>query len=73
MRILYVRLDSEPGVNFGIEFEDGPAKVEAARGRIVEMRVDLPAPHQGKRFRVTVARDGLPVVTVPEQGWIELS
>jgi alpha-amylase/alpha-mannosidase (GH57 family) len=66
-RFLYVRLDTIIG-KFGIEFDNGPAEAEVATGRIVEMR----APRQGDRFRITVRRDGLPVETVPAQGWIEL-
>jgi hypothetical protein len=68
-KYLYVRLDGAGDGSFGIEFEDAAVEAEVAAGRIVELR----APRAGQRFRVTVARDGLPGATVPSQGWIELS
>ena len=65
---LYVRLDGAGAMQFGIEFDTGPAQVEHARGRVVEMR----ARRAGKKFRVTAARKGLPSVTLPPDGWIEI-
>jgi hypothetical protein len=65
---LFVRLDGAAAGNFGLEYENGPAVVQVARGRVVEMR----APRAGQRFRITLARDGLPFETIPAQGWIEL-
>jgi len=47
---LYVRLDGAAKAAFGIEFETGPAKTEVVTGTIVEMS----APRDGNRFRVTV-------------------
>jgi hypothetical protein len=63
---LFVRLDAAGAGKLGIEFEDGPAQARVAAGRIVEME----APRTGNRFRVTVERDGLPVMTLPAEGWI---
>jgi hypothetical protein len=63
---LYVRLDGVDGDAFEIEFDTGAAKVEIARGRIVELK----APKSGKMFRVVVKKDGLLVGTLPAQGWI---
>jgi len=37
------------------------------------MEVKMEAPPSGNRFRVTVARDGLPVIRVPAEGWIEIA
>jgi alpha-amylase/alpha-mannosidase (GH57 family) len=65
---LYVRIDGDVKGNYSIEYENEPAAVRVAVGRIVE----LSAPRAGRRFRVTVARDGLPPVTVPASGWIEV-
>jgi alpha-amylase/alpha-mannosidase (GH57 family) len=65
---LYVRLDTNLDVRYAIEFENGPVETQVARGRIVEMS----APKAGQRFRVTIARDGLPPVMIPSQNWIEL-
>jgi len=42
--------------------------VQVAEGTIVELQ----APRAGKRFRVSVAQNGLPPTTVPANGWIEL-
>jgi hypothetical protein len=66
---LYVRVDAEPGPQFGIEFESGPAQTTLAVGRFIEMS----ALRAGGKFRVTVARDGLPPVRVPAESWIPLS
>ena len=63
---LYVRVDAEPDATFAIEFENGPARTTVAAKQIVEMS----APLIGKKFRVTIARDGLPPVPVPAEGWI---
>jgi alpha-amylase/alpha-mannosidase (GH57 family) len=65
---LYVRLDTEADGKFEIEFENGPANAQVARGRIVE----LGAPKAGQRFRVTISRDGLPPWTVPLENWIDV-
>jgi alpha-amylase/alpha-mannosidase (GH57 family) len=65
---LYVRLDRDGESTLGIEFENGPVETQTAVGRVVELR----APLSGKRFRLTVARAGLPPTTIPPQGWIEL-
>ncbi len=65
-RNLFVRIEGNAGAQFGIEFENGAAQAEVAKGRIVEMR----APLAGQQFRVTVVQDGLPQTTVPAQGWI---
>ncbi len=66
---LYVRVNTDVTGKFGIEFETGPAKTLVVVGRIVEMSARL----AGRRFRVTIDRDGWPAETVPAQGWIELS
>jgi hypothetical protein len=66
---LFVRLDAAGPGQFGLEFENGPAEARVAAGRIVEMET----PRKGDRFRVTVARDGLPAMTLPAQGWIEFA
>ena len=44
-------------------------QVKTAKGRIVEIE----SPLAGNRFRVTIARDGLPPALVPAEGWIELT
>jgi alpha-amylase/alpha-mannosidase (GH57 family) len=64
---LFVRLDAVGTGKLGIEFESGPAEAHVVAGRIVEME----APRNGDRFRVTVKRDGLPTMTLPADGWIE--
>ena len=65
---LFVRLDAAAQGQLGIDFENGTAAVRVVSGRIVEME----ALRKGDRFRITVTRDGLPTVTLPSQGWIEL-
>jgi alpha-amylase/alpha-mannosidase (GH57 family) len=73
---LFVRLDMNMDLNvdgnvdaqFGVEFENGPAQTQVARGRIVEMS----AARAGERFRVTISRNGLPPLTVPPQNWIAI-
>jgi hypothetical protein len=65
---VFVRLDAAAEGKVGIDFDNGPAVVHVAAGRIVEME----ALRQGDRFRVTMTRDGLPTVTLPAQGWIDL-
>jgi alpha-amylase/alpha-mannosidase (GH57 family) len=67
-RRLFVRLDGAGAGQYGIEFDDGAAHVRVASGRILEME----APRLGRRFRVTLKSDGLPVSTLPAQGWIDL-
>ncbi|HEY1756311.1 MAG TPA: glycoside hydrolase family 57 protein [Bryobacteraceae bacterium] len=66
---LFVRVDGSKTAQFGIETEHGPEAVKLAKGRITEMQ----APRSGKRFRVTVTQDGLPVTRVPAEGWIEIT
>ncbi len=66
---LWVRVDGVKDAKFGIEFDGGPAEVKAATGKIVE----LEAPLAGKRFRLTIAREGLQPVRVPAEGWIEIT
>jgi alpha-amylase/alpha-mannosidase (GH57 family) len=65
---LFVRLDGALEADVGIEFELGPARARVARGRVIEMEAE----RTGDRFRVTIARHGLPAATVPAEGWIEL-
>jgi len=65
---LYVRLDAEHGLKYSIEFDRGPAPTTVAEGHIIEMS----APLEGKRFRIAIARQGLPPEYVPAKGWIEL-
>jgi hypothetical protein len=55
-------------VQFGVEFESGPATARVITGKIVEIE----APRSGNRFRVTIARDGLPPATLPAEGWLDL-
>ena len=66
---LFVRLDAAAHGQLGIDFDSGTAAVRVVSGRIVEME----AMRKGDRFRITVTRDGLPTVTLPSQGWIELN
>ena len=65
---LFVRLEDRHEADFKIEFESGPAETEVAKGKIVELQAKL----SGPRFRVAVTRDGLPAVTVPAEGWIDV-
>ncbi|MBZ5606481.1 MAG: glycoside hydrolase, partial [Acidobacteriia bacterium] len=65
---LYVRIDGAAEAGIAIEFESGPVETQIAAGRIIELR----APLAGQRFRVALSMNGLPPVTVPAQGWIEL-
>ena len=66
---LFIRLDcASSGVQFGVEFESGPATARVITGKIVEIE----APRSGNRFRVTIARDGLPPATLPAEGWLDL-
>jgi len=78
---LFVRMDqvklaqtgirqAQPG-DFKIEFEAGVAETRIAIRRIVELSAPLIG-QPGRRFRITIARDGLPAITVPADGWIEL-
>ena len=68
VRIDQVKLGQAQAGDFKIEFETGVAETRVAIRRIVE----LSAPVAGQRFRIAIARDGLPPVTVPGDGWIEL-
>jgi alpha-amylase/alpha-mannosidase (GH57 family) len=65
---LFVRLDAAAKGTLGIDFESGPAVVRVVSGRIVEME----ALRKGDKFRITVSRDGLPALTLPATGWIDL-
>jgi hypothetical protein len=71
---LFVRMDQAEAGDFKIEFETGIAETRVAVRRIIELSAHLIGqPGQaGWRFRITIARDGLPPVTVPADGWIEL-
>ena len=71
---LFVRIDQADAGDFKIEFETGVADTRVAIRRIVELSAHLMGqPGQpGRRFRITIARDGLPPVKVPAEGWIEL-
>ncbi len=64
-----IRLDGvASGGKISVEFETGFVEPEIAAGRITEMR----APLAGHRFRVYVSHSGLPPMTIPAQGWIEI-
>ena len=65
---LFVRVDTDGDTRFGIEFENGPAEIKMAAHQIVEMSTPL----AGDKFRVTVARDGLPPLRIPAESWIAL-
>ena len=65
---LFVRVDGAGSAKLGIEFETGPVESKLVRGHIAEIE----APRAGTRFRVTVAREGLPRITVPAEWWLEL-
>jgi hypothetical protein len=65
---LFVRLDAAGPGKLDIEFENGPADARVVTGRITEMETS----RKGDRFRVSLQRDGLPAVTLPAEGWIEL-
>ena len=71
--LLFVRVDGSKAAQFGIELEHGPAEVKTAKGRIIEMQVQMETPRSGNRFRVTVAQDGLPLTRVPKDGWIDIT
>ncbi len=68
-RYLFVRVDGAKNAQFGIEFDSGPAVVRSAKGNFVE----LETPRTGTRFRLTIARDGLPASSVPADGWIDFT
>ena len=66
---LAIRLDGvSAGVAIQVEFEEGNVEAEIAVGRITELHVPL----TGHRFRVQVSHNGLPPMTLPAQGWIEI-
>lgn len=65
---LYVRLDGAGHARVSVEFDSGPVEVEVAADRIIEIR----ARRAGRRFRVGISQNGLPPVTVPASGWIEI-
>jgi alpha-amylase/alpha-mannosidase (GH57 family) len=64
-----IRLDGvSPGVAIRVEFETGITQARIAVGRVAELQ----APLTGHRFRVHVSHNGLPPMTLPAQGWIEI-
>lgn len=64
-----IRLDGvSHGVTIRVEFETGITEAQVVVGRIAEMQVPL----AGHRFRVHVSHNGLPAMTLPAQGWIEI-
>ena len=65
---LFVRLDDAGSANLEIEFETGAVQPRIVAGKIVEMET----PRKGRRFRVIQKREGLPNVTLPADGWIDL-
>ena len=65
---LYIRLDGAGNARVTVEFDSGPAGVDVAEDRIIEIR----ARRAGQRFRVGISHNGLPAVTVPANGWIEI-
>jgi hypothetical protein len=68
--MLFVRLDGAARGDCAIEFESGAAaETRVISGRVVEMETPLAHP----RFRVRIARDGLPPALLPPEGWLELS
>jgi alpha-amylase/alpha-mannosidase (GH57 family) len=77
VRIDQVKLDQGNARAFKIEFETGVVETHVALRRILELSARLIGqpgqPGQpSRRFRIAIARDGLPPVTVPADGWIEL-
>jgi alpha-amylase/alpha-mannosidase (GH57 family) len=66
---LFVRMDHGGDAHFGIEFESGSAPTTRVANQIVEMS----APLAGDKFRLTITRDGLPPVRIPDETWIALS
>jgi alpha-amylase/alpha-mannosidase (GH57 family) len=65
---VYIRLDGAGDARVTVEFDSGPVGVEVAADRIIEIR----ARRAGPRFRVGISQNGLPSVTVPANGWIEI-
>jgi hypothetical protein len=65
---LYIRLDGAGDARVTVEFDSGPVGVDVAADRIIEIR----ARRAGPRFRVGISHNGLPPVTVPANGWIEI-
>ena len=64
-----LRLDGlDKGVTVQVEFETGLVAPEVATGRITEVR----APLAGRRLRVHLSRNGLPVAALPLHGWFEV-
>jgi alpha-amylase/alpha-mannosidase (GH57 family) len=63
-----VRLDGAAGAQIEIEFDSGRVDAEIAVGRITELR----APLAGRRFRVHLSHNGLPPLTLPTEGWLEV-
>jgi len=56
--------------------EDAGRALECAVGRILELRVSLPAlgvpPGGGLRFQFSLWQGGLPMDAIPQQGWLEM-
>lgn len=66
---LAIRVDGiSDGVTIQVEFEEGIAEAEILIGRIAELQTPL----TGHRFRVHVSHNGLPPLTFPAHGWIEI-
>jgi hypothetical protein len=65
---LYIRLDGAGHARVSVEFDGGPVGIEVAADRIIEIR----ARRAGPRFRVGISQNGLPAVTAPAHGWIEI-
>jgi hypothetical protein len=65
---VYIRLDGAGDARVTVEFDSGPVGIDVAADRIIEIR----ARRAGPRFRVGISQNGLPSVTVPANGWIEI-
>ena len=67
---LFVRLDGAAAdAQFTIEFELGASETHASTGRIVELEAAVAGP----RFRISAQRNGLAPVTLPHEGWIDVT
>jgi len=67
---VFVRLDGPaPNAAFTVEFEHGPTQTRSATGRVVELEARI----MGPRFRICVEHNGLPMVTLPADGWIDVA
>jgi alpha-amylase/alpha-mannosidase (GH57 family) len=66
---VFVRLDgAAEDAKFSIVFDSGSSETQSATGRTLELR----APVTGSRFRVSVQRNGLAPVSLPQDGWIDI-